>query len=109
MKLRWQLNWLVIAALAWPAQAAMMQRCTDAEGALTFTHTTCPDGLTGEPHWAYNPPPGSIAPSPPARAVAARPQVARPEAHPGERTLPEKKTKTLRKAKKPAKYVPWRP
>lgn len=98
---------LAVAALAKPAQGSMVQRCIGADGALTYTQAACPDGRAGEPHWAHNPPPGSVKPTPPPRTRTARQPAAKVE--PSPQPAPQQKAKKPGKKGKPARYVPWRP
>jgi hypothetical protein len=112
--LRKGIGWLTLAMLAQEASAAVtVQRCVSERGQLTFTHTTCPDGLPGEPYQVWNAPPGSVAAIPPAtpptptpRKPGRTPAAAKPA--PQAKAIKPAPLSKARK-KKPPRYTPWAP
>lgn len=108
------LGWLLVFTQAENAEGSVVHKCIGADGKLTYTQGACPDGSAGQPYWAYSPPPGSVAPTLPAKVQPSMPRGVSPLAEPAvpqpaSRPTPLKNaSQKPAKKKKPPKYTPWR-
>lgn len=114
MTFKGSLGWLLVFTMTEKAEGSVVHKCVGADGNLTYTQGACPDGSAGQPYWAYSPPPGSVAPTLPARAQPHRPKAASLVAEPAARQPASKHRQSKRslqkpaKKKKPPKYRPWK-